>query len=628
MANGLLNQLLLQQSEQTAPVQKRFNLQNFLTGAVQMSNQIARQEERQRQNSLRNLIAAREKEGIGFDQLSNEAAKYDMNAANTMRDEFRNSYKFNQQQSDAELARFKREMADYWFGEVLRRNRKEGRPDGELKNITYEAASMIAPYDSDLAYKLLRDSEMEQASDMKRAADAAKRNKKPDETKKIDDIRQKNMAINPDFDKDPSQTRENRIRGLAADAVLRWKGKGNPDSENYAHWSGYDRAVWIPMVNTLYQAAFEKFPDLYKNSGAYRAADKWLRGLGEDEIYNIIGGQTIQPETNVNEIDTEIPQETPQVRSGSGNGAPVGGGSQEDSGGVELPKTLLAWSGDNNAKRVNSKAVGQLYSAIPYLVTRKDFEKAGALASELNEMESGEGGSYSKIQAAIEDQRKKIQSELDDLKSNGYNVTEDDFEKYKKLFGARAAQGTLRQFMNFNSGVASYYTDSPLTSMINWLLVAEPNYKANDIEFKNARRLKGSTSQKVRTFLANLNIPVVSKWQDLENDYPALFAAAMGSVNIAREMWSSLTSDMDGEDKEKAEKFMQKMFRIGPEAMSIIKGESDLAYDEDAYQEELAKRKKARKKLPIYSVDGKKDTSSTRSEGGVVYTKKSWEDFE
>ena len=159
MANGLLNQLLLQQSEQTAPTQRRFNLQEYLTGAGQIANQIAKQEERQRQNSLRNLIAAREKEGVGFDQLSNEAAKYDMNAANSMRNEFRDSWNFNQTQSDAELARFKREMADYWFGEVLRRNRKEGKPDGELKNITYEAASMIAPYDSDLAYKLLRDSE-------------------------------------------------------------------------------------------------------------------------------------------------------------------------------------------------------------------------------------------------------------------------------------------------------------------------------------------------------------------------------------------------------------------------------------------------------------------------------------
>jgi hypothetical protein len=628
MANGLLNQLLLQQSEQTAPMQRRFNLQNFLTGATQMSNQIARQEERQRQNSLRNLIAAREQEGIGFDQLSNEAAKYDMNAANTMRDEFRNSYKFNQQQSDAELARFKREMADYWFGEVLRRAGQAGLGPEQLKYITYQAASMIAPYDSDLAYKLLRDSEMAQANDNKLEA-AANKPQKPqkDHTDQFNANRKKYSEAAQDFDKNPKQYRENRMMMLVDDAIRAWKYRSPEKGEQYAHLGGYSRAIWTPMETALAEEVKRRFPEYNVSVSQYNAAEKWLRGLKDEDFNNIPGFMETVVENEFN--NNEPAQNTITPKNNVGNAsAPVDSAPQEGSGGVELPKSLITWDGDTNSKRVDDDAVGELYAAIPYLVTREDFKKAGKLASQLNKMESGEGASYSQLQKEINEQRKKIQSEIDDLKSNGYNVTEDDFEKYKKLFGARAAQGTLRQFMNFNSGVASYYTDSPLTSMINWLLVAEPNYKANDIEFKNARRLKGSTSQKFRTFLANLNIPVVSKWQDLENDYPALFAAAMGSVNIAREMWSSLTSDMDGEDKEKAEKFMQKMFRIGPEAMSIIKGESDLAYDEDAYQEELAKRKKARKKLPIYSVDGKKDTSSTESEGGIVYTKKSWEDFE
>lgn len=613
MANGLLNQLLLQQSENVTPTPRLYNLNEFLTGAGQMSNQIARQEERQRQNSLRNLIAAREKEGIGFDQLSNEAAKYDMNAANTMRDEFRNSYKFNQQQSDAELARFKREMADYWFGEVLRRAGQAGLGPDQLKYITYHAASMIAPYDSDLAYKLLRDSEIAQASEMKRAADATKRNKKPDETKKIDDIRQKNMAINPDFDKDPSQTRENRIRGLAADAVLRWKGKGNPDSENYAHWSGYDRAVWIPMVNALYHAAFEKFPDLYKNSGAYRAADKWLRGLGEDEIYNIIGGQTIQPETNENEIDTEVPQETQQVRNGTGKSAPVGGDSQEVSGGVELPKTLLAWSGDNVAKRVNSKAVGKLYSAIPSLTTEEDFGRAAALASELNEMESGEGSSYSKIQAAIDKRRADIEKEIELLKEMGVRDPEKQFEDFRKIFGTRASMGFIRQIQNLNSFVDGYYSNSPMTVIVNGLLFGEPNYKPTVDEFNQAKQIHGDTWQNIKTQVANFKIPVMSKIADFDNQQQALYATGRAVQRQAKSLWQGLTKGMSEEEKAKMETFLRNNLRIGDDAMDVLKGKARLSFNDEEYNRIRDKLNKADESGDLRLIGGSSDEVTAES---------------
>lgn len=575
---GLLDSLLLNLDRQTAPEQRPFSLQNFMTDAGQMGNVLAKNEERQRQNSLRRLIEQRESEGFGYDQLSNEAAKYDMDAANAMRREFRDSYQFNQKQSDIELQRYKREMADYWFGEVLRRAQVAGLGPAELKEVCFEAAGLIAPYDSDLAYKLLRDSEMAQASEMKRAADAAKRNKKPDETKKIDDIRQKNMAINPDFDKDPSQTRENRIRGLAADAVLRWKGKGNPDSENYAHWSGYDRAVWIPMVNSLYQAAFEKFPNLYKNSGSYRDADRWLRGLSEDEIYNIIGGQTIQPENDENY--EEIPQKTPQVRNGTGKSAPVGVDSQE---GVKLPKTLLAWSGDNTAKRVNSKAVGELYAAIPNLITEKDFAKAAELASELNEMESGEGSSYSKIQAAIDKRRADIEKEIDLLKEMGVRNPEKQFEDFRKIFGTRASMGFIRQINNLNSFVDGYYSNSPMTVMVNGLLFGEPNYKPTADEFYQAKQIHGNTWQNIKTQVANLKIPVMSKIADFDNQQQALYATGRAVQRQAKSLWQGLTKGMSEEEKAKMDMYLRNNLRIGDDAMDILKGKARLAFNDEEY---------------------------------------------
>lgn len=612
---GLLDSLLLNLDRQTAPEQRTFSLQNFMTDASQMGNVLAKNEERQRQNSLRRLIEQRESEGFGYDQLSNEAAKYDIDAANAMRREFRDSYKFNQKQSDVELQRYKREMADYWFGEVLRRAQLAGLGPDELNEVCFEAAGLIAPYDSDLAYKLLRDAEIAQANDNKLKA-AANKPQKPqkDHTDQFNANRKKYSEAAQDFSKNPKQYRENRMMMMVDDAIRAWKYRSPEKGEQYAHLGGYSRAIWTPMETALAEEVKKKFPKYNVSVSQYNAAEKWLRGLKDEDFNNIPGFMETVVENEFNNKEPDQDTVTPKNNVGNAS-AFVDSAPHEGSGGVKLPKTLVTWDGDTYSKRVNSKAFGELYSAIPNLVTKEDFAKATELASELNEMESNEGNSYSQIQKEINEQRKKIQDELDDLKSDGFNVTEDDFEKYKKLFGARAAQGTLRQFMNFNAGVASYYTDNPITSMTNWLLVAEPNYKANDIEYKNARRLKGNLPQKFKTFIANAKLPLISTWADLENDYPALFASAMGSVSIAREVWKSLTSDMDGEEKEKAEKFMQKMFRIGPEAMSILNEETDLAYYEDDYQEELAERKKARKKLPIFSVKNKNETSSTKSEG-------------
>lgn len=77
-------------------------------------------------NSLQNLIAQRESEGVPYDRLSNEAAKYDLNAANSMRGERRASLDYNYKQSVAEFEHWRKNMARRICGLILQKSDELG----------------------------------------------------------------------------------------------------------------------------------------------------------------------------------------------------------------------------------------------------------------------------------------------------------------------------------------------------------------------------------------------------------------------------------------------------------------------------------------------------------------------
>lgn len=580
---GLLDSLLLNLDRQTAPEQRPFSLQNFMTDAGQMGNVLAKNEERQRQNSLRRLIEQRESEGFGYDQLSNEAAKYDMDAANSMRREFRDSYQFNQKQSDVELQRYKREMADYWFGEVLRRAQLAGLGPAELKEVCFEAAGLIAPYDSDLAYKLLRDSEMAQANDNKLEA-AANKPQKPqkDHTDQFNANRKKYSEAAQDFDKNPKQYRENRMMMLVDDAIRAWKYRSPEKGEQYAHLGGYSRAIWTPMETALAEEVKRRFPKYNVSVSQYNAAEKWLRGLKDEDFNNIPGFMETVVE---NEFNNNEPAQAPIAQKNNvGNAsAPVVSAPQEGSGGVELPKSLITWNGDTSSERVDDEAVAELNASIPELTTKDDFRKAFKLASQLSGIESGENAAYKDVKARIDKRRDEVDEEIDLLKEMGVRNPEKQFDDFRKIFGTRASMGFIRQINNLNSFVDGYYSNSPMTVIVNGLLFGEPNYKPTTEEFNQAKQIHGDTWQNIKTQVANFKIPVMSKIADFDNQQQALYSTGRAVQRQAKSLWQGLTKGMSEEEKAKMDTFLRNNLRIGDDAMDILKGKARLAFNDEEY---------------------------------------------
>jgi hypothetical protein len=600
MANGLLNQLLLQQSEQTAPMQRRFNLQNFLTGATQMSNQIARQEERQRQNSLRNLIAAREQEGIGFDQLSNEAAKYDMNAANTMRDEFRNSYKFNQQQSDAELARFKREMADYWFGEVLRRARKDGKPYGELKNITYEAASMIAPYDSELAYKLLRDSENAYSAEAKRAADLAKaemrkRAKLKDDRNKMEAAERSLLASANDENAAIDQKTREEMSRYAARIRYILNNLGSDRNYPVYDWMpSYLRGSEDGWGNALQRIRDSIDWDTFDESRMTHPYDTANIGIDKDDnderLKNLVSGSGVK--SSVNSTTSTIPEAEKSEGQTSRDYKYV----------IERPDAYSGGKIKDAIDDIESTAIGDIQEAYDR-ENIKDLEKInGALQQAQN---ANKGLNLKELQDTAKDHIKEIRAQAAELRSLGVASPEDKMKQFKNIFGTRASMDLIRQLRNFHAFTSGYYSNSPLTVLDNGLMVSAPQFKPTEAQYKTAKNLHNMGSwTSVKSTLKNMNVPVLSRWADYDNEYDAIFALAKDVEQQVAGVWAGLTDGLNGQQKEEMKRFFKNNFGLDDRDFAIMEGRAIFETNRDKYDANVKAKDKRRANLPTFDAEG------------------------
>lgn len=129
--------------ELNAPTERGFNLGRAYN-------------ENYNRNSLQNLIAQREKEGIPFDRLSNEAAKWDLGvAANIMRPERRKSIEFNYKLDVEKFNQWRKDMARRICGLILQKADELRIPYEELDRVLNVAASYVVTYDEALAQWLL-----------------------------------------------------------------------------------------------------------------------------------------------------------------------------------------------------------------------------------------------------------------------------------------------------------------------------------------------------------------------------------------------------------------------------------------------------------------------------------------
>lgn len=573
---ALLDSLLLNLQRETAPQNQNFTMNGFLNGAQQWKNFDQAKDEIRRNNSVLNLIRQRESDGVPYDRLSNEVAKFNPELATRLRGESRSSLQFNQQQSDIELNRFKREMADYWFGECLRRAQAEGRGPDEIISIAKEAAGLIAPYDSDLAYKLLMMANGgQQKADALQAKMNKPRNLKDDRVKLLDTETNLGFLTRDDAQVDPN------IKKAAQDYASRIR-----KINNTLGAEGLPLYTWMPD----YLRAIGNWDVAIDNLRKSVDWEKYNQGLAMHP-YNIAGLETLKQSSDDAAVLGALANSTNQNSNSKNDNEKIVNSVEKNGETEESNNYSYVDSSWNSFTNGYSKVPKEgFYNTATNDINNEDTVEGlnriiGALTEAKN---TSNGDSVKDLIDMANDKIKEVKAELAALSSSGVKNPEESFKKFKNLFGQRASLGTVLQFRNFNAFVNAYISQAPTTAISNGLLVGTPNYKPTVAEINAAKQVHGDWSNTVRTIVQNMKVPVASQIASYSNDYEALWALGSDVQKQARDLWISESQGLTPAEYNDLKELYTKLFRISPKSWDILEGKANFPVREE-YNKQLDK---------------------------------------
>ena len=602
MAN-LLDTLLADGVRQSAPNAKPFQMGEFLTNAGQLRNVSEGMNELDRQNSVRNLVAQREREGIPFEQLSDEVAKYDLDKAYKMRDEARTSGTWNRQESEAELANHKKYMAGWLGGVVLRRATEavgNGTWDYEtVVNICNKAAAVIFPYDPATATALINFGKQGLA---KKAVDESRVKFTKDHERDGTYLRSMNGNIktNADPNSDPNNYDRNTNRYLASRRLMEWKA-ANPYNERNLK----GRQLWSYMINGLIAKGVKD------KKGVGKYTDEEISAFFPDAAEV---GASVQP--SVNESEVEGQHDIPQVPQ------PSAAPSKSDSTSPNSSDaSLVSDSGNAFVKDLTKPGRGGriildpektriLQSYINNCVSIEELNKIKEALSGSPDLERDNSSVFKRLW----DEVNKKEKEINDVIGEADNATYEDLMKLKKLVGARNMNSvlvkSLRNFVNAMSGYTT--TDTPYTSVTNWILVTQPDYKYinDDIEMAKTLRTNNKLTN-VKSLLAK-TAPFKSLREVMARDVApeVMYAMAKDGTNAMRSWWKGVSKNKTPEQINAIKLMYSNMFGIDDDFWPYIEGKVHVPTPKEA--EDLKKEyEDTESKLPsITQYKGKSGASA------------------
>lgn len=410
--------------ELNAPTERGFNLGRAYN-------------ENYNRNSLQNLIAQREKEGVPYDRLSNEAAKWDLGAAQAMRNERRFSLEYNYKQSVAEFEQWRRNMARRICGLILQKADELGIAPEELDRVLNVAASYVMTYDEALAQWLLGQA-MARRNAITRANTPKPLN---DHEKEISNL----TKITVNKDETPANFAEMTGQQHAAQAVLRYK---NATGNN----------IWLRQVQYLLNEAKQRFPK-YLNAGPNLDEMRaWLDGLSPEDVAAMVGNVEGGDASEMSGLTVPAEQTVPSM-NGNANGKSSGGSSGVGSSASEEAPEIIGMDIGSRKKKINENAVERLEEFID-----RNSENKAALMSARKKLTKGmtwaEGNSGGSENAALKSLLDKVDANLNkiaELEKGGFTP---ETAKVLKLNDKSGAERTaeVARWQRIPTIVNGFYT--------------------------------------------------------------------------------------------------------------------------------------------------------------------------
>lgn len=535
-------------------------------------------------NSLQNLIAQREQEGVPYYMLGNEAAKWNLDAAQSMDKDRMGRIKFDYEMQKDEFENWRKNMARRICGRILQIANEMGMQPSQLADVLEVAYSYVVTYDPDLANQLLARSNALRGTSNR----ANKQSEVKDHEKEISSVMEKAADPKGDLESDPRAGRFREKLKQCAERLLQWKNV-NPYSINNPE----GRLIYKRMLSALIDQ-----PN--------------VKDLTDEQVSQLVGSVSQEDNYGNDEIE-KIANEGSDVPAKS-NAAASANGAEGNFGLKKIYKVSNSGSGayvvDPNGLKALNTFANKLDVNDPdfkdKLTAARDAIAEGSVIKD-NDMKTQ---SISPISALLDRKEKEYDAYLQELKNLGVIEPEEAFKKFKSLFGSRASMGTVIQFRNFNAFVNSYISNAPLTAMSNGLLVGTPSYKPTVAELEAAKSVHGSWNDDMRNFVRKMKVPVASSIADINSEYPALWALGQDVQKQIRAIWNSVSKGLDAEHKAQLKNLYSNLFYIDDNAWKIIEG-ANFPRGEEYYKQLKAMNSKSDKNGPMVNLSGVDDENES-----------------
>lgn len=527
-------------------------------------------------NSLQNLIAQREKEGIPYDRLSNEAAKWDLGAANGMRNERRASMEYNYKQSLAEFEQWRKNMARRICGLILQKADELNIPEEELHRVLNVAASYVVTYDEALAQWLLGQAQLRRYN-QGRLNKPSTRNE--DESKLY-----------------PSEisARKGRANDVDLSGANRFLGVYQENSANVgamlSNFFTTGRLPWLKkawidgVTRYAMQVDPEKFGenDIWDAKKIEDAINLYMSSLAKGDVSD---ETPVEPETSATPAAPDSPAKpsTPKAPS-----APVESDYKNEIRSYYIPGNAKAGYRENlNVKKVDAdlKKYNDNIEALEYML--------GVLASDNQKFAGVKGdASGNSENAVVKVNREKVQKRIDELKELDKGGFSPKNAKTLKLNGKSAAQQTAEaaKWQRIPTLISGYYTNpgALLPAMVRAIL---PEERTTDQDVKRvlASDLGSDMYSKLWNAIAASDDSMLGTLLKQEGFEQAIRSVAPVVMDKMISEYKSLVKSNNGNEKDVDEALME-VYNFDNEVLDYLKGVRILQKDKARY--ESIKKKK------------------------------------
>jgi hypothetical protein len=531
-------------------------------------------------NSLQNLIAQRESEGVPFDRLSNEAAKYDLNAANAMRGERRASLDYNYKQGIAEFENWRKNMARRICGLILQKSDELGMAPDQQYGVLDTAAHYVVTYDPELAEFL-----MQQANTRRYNAARTAPKEKPSSYKNLWAAAQQARNLAETYDQRLQAGKYWGLRNYAAaaEAVAERESRTGKVAEYndvlrlLSNFKNRDKE--IDPQSMLDYALSDKFSLI--NEGGNMYANEDISGI----VSPYTEGQTMQGAV------------TPaSVPSSSRNRNPVSTNRNESTDGDFKIKSMLSGIGGN--PYIDSV---KLRAAIDFSDNIEDNQKALKFLEnvklQLTEDSAAANKGAAKTEGADKNYFDLVNSKIDERKNLLKGGISPKSARILKLNGKTAGETTAaRAEWSRISNLPELYYVNPGAILPALQRALLPEERTTDEDVKRSvlsgAGVDNSMIDRIVNAFSMSNGGTFATMMKDKSYATAARALAPYVMGVMIKKYDNLVK-MTGNEKD-VDDALKETYNIGEDVLEYLKGNKILYTEKDLYEREAEKRQRAR----------------------------------